>query len=313
MVVDTRILTDRPLQLVQANQKDDQIEAFLSGKIVEVVKNIKGQLFANTHSLEISIAVKLIYLCFTTLKGARTLGEEYVDLIYVNRNGTMLVQRYKKLLFIASYCLGPYLISKTLRRYTRGSEDGSPKTAYSVKNILNALVNVHLILFYFTGAYHDISKRLFGLKYALGHKVDDSEAKFRKASSSNYRFLGYILLLQGAGKWIPLMTRQLGSLTRRKESNDSECKEMPTDSDIITNVPSETQIIHVDLSDESQLPYIPKASRTCILCLSVMMDPSCAPCGHIFCWTCILNWTRERPECPLCRQNCKTQQVLLLR
>lgn len=277
-----------------------------------MVKNIKGQLFANTHSLEISIAVKLIYLCLTTLRGSRTLGEEYVDLLYVNRRGTMLVQRYKKLLFIASYCLGPYLISKTLRRYGKSSQDGQ-KTGYSAKSILNALVNLHLILFYFQGAYHDISKRLFGLRYALGHKVDDNEEKFRKASSSNYRFLGYILLLQGAGKWIPVVARQLGSLTRRKEGDKSEYKEAPADSDIITSVPSESQIIHVDLSDEFQLPYIPKASRTCILCLNVMMDPSCAPCGHIFCWTCILNWTRERPECPLCRQNCKTQQLLLLR
>ncbi|QLQ81561.1 hypothetical protein HG537_0F03220 [Torulaspora globosa] len=270
---------------------------------------MKGQLFANTHSLEISIVVKLIYLCLTTLRGSRTLGEEYVDLIYVNRRGTSLVQRYKKLLFIGSYCLGPYLVSKTLKRYVGSSLDGQ----YSVKSILSALVNVHLVLFYFQGAYHDISKRLFGLRYALGHKVDDNEAKFRKASSSNYRFLGYILLLQGAGKWIPLLVRQLGSLTRRKESNKSECKEIKANSDIITGVPLESQIIHVDLSDESQLPYIPKASRTCILCLNVMMDPSCAPCGHIFCWMCILNWTRERPECPLCRQNCKTQQVLLLR
>lgn len=298
---------------MQANQKDDQIESVLSGKIIELVKNLKGQLFANTHPLEISIAVKLVYLCLTTLRGFRTLGEEYVDLIYVNRKGTKLVQRYKKLLFIGSYCLGPYLVSRILKALTQNGEESSQTSRYSVKSVLNALVNLHLILFYFKGAYHDISKRLFGLRYALGHKVDNNEANFRKSSSNNYKFLGYILLLQGAGKWAPVVMRQISSLVKGKELNEKDSKEISASSDVITSVPLESQIVHVDLSDESQLPYIPQSSRTCILCLNVMMDPGCAPCGHIFCWTCILDWSKERPECPLCRQTCQTQQILLLR
>lgn len=294
---------------MQAQQKDAQIETILSAKLLEVVKAVKGQLFANTHPLEISIAVKLMYLCLTTLKGSRTLGEEYVDLIYVGRRGTKLVERYKKLLFIIFYCLSPYFTTKFLQKWRTSDKD-----KYSFKSVLNTLVNLHLVLFYFRGAYYDIFKRIFGLRYAVGHKVDANEAKFRNSSSNSYKFLGYILLVQGASKVIPAIFRQLRSIALPDTGRINERRNWEEKGkDAITGIPEASQIVHIYLSDESQLPYIPQASRSCILCLNAMTDPSCAPCGHIFCWDCILSWCKERPECPLCRQKCQAQQVLSLR
>ena len=69
----------------------------------------------------------------------------------------------------------------------------------------------------------------------------------------------------------------------------------------------------IDLSDEKQLPYLPEASRSCMLCLSPMVNPSAANCGHLFCWDCIVDWIREHPECPLCRQQCLEQHLLPLK
>lgn len=300
---------------VQAHQKDGQIETILSGKLVEVVKNFKGQLFTNTHPFEISVAVKLIYLCLTTLKGSRTLGEEYVDLIYVNRKGTKLVERYKKLMFILSYCLVPYLASKAFQRWKPDDSSNSKVRKYSFKGVLNSMINLHLVWFYFKGAYYDVYKRVFGLRYALGHEVEANEAKFRKSSSESYKLLGYVLLLQGASKWLPVIVRQLNLLTSKFGVSDLyRDRDLPDGGkDIITGIPSEPQTEHINLSDSLQLSFIPQASRTCILCLNTMTDPSCALCGHVFCWDCILNWCRERPECPLCRQQCKEQQILPLR
>ncbi|SJM82815.1 related to Peroxisome biogenesis factor 10 [Zygosaccharomyces bailii] len=308
---------------VQAHQKDLQIESILSGKIEEVVKNLKGQLYVNERPREISIAVKLLYLSLTTLIGNKTLGEEYVDLIYVNKKGNRLVQRYRKLLFILSYTLGPYLASRLLKRWNKEATNIEEDTNkhFSWKDISNTLLNIHLIIFYFKGAYYDVSKRVFGMRYAIGHKVEDEEGKFRKSSSDRYKILGYFLLAQGVFKGFPLALQQFkhllgvtsNSLTGKPSGEDEKAAHELGVNGEIKGIPSEFQVDHVDLADPSQLPFIPPSSRKCILCLSEMMDPSCAPCGHLFCWSCIMNWCKEREECPLCRQRCLRQQILPLR
>lgn len=40
------------------------------------------------------------------------------------------------------------------------------------------------------------------------------------------------------------------------------------------------------------------SAKTCPLCLDALTDPACVPCGHIFCWTCILTHTlqKQSPE-----------------
>lgn len=283
-----------------------------------VIKNFKGQFFANAHPQEISTSVKFLYLALTTLRGSRTLGEEYVDLIYVNRTGNMLVQRYKKLLFIVSYALGPYMASKWLQKWDENGEKETRSKQYSFKRLLNMALNLHLVVFYFSGAYYDIIKRIFGLRYAVGHKVDGNEAKFRKSSSNSYKLLGYILLLQSTSRGIPIVIRYLKSLTSYDGKHSANKRHITYDDEqknngILKGIPDESQVVHIDLADESRLKFIPEASRTCVLCLNAMMDPSCAPCGHLFCWNCIINWCKERAECPLCRRACQGQQVLSLR
>jgi len=56
-----------------------------------------------------------------------------------------------------------------------------------------------------------------------------------------------------------------------------------------------------------------RQQRKCTLCLEELRDPAATQCGHVFCWTCIGDWVREKPECPLCRRETLVQHVLPLR
>lgn len=69
-----------------------------------------------------------------------------------------------------------------------------------------------------------------------------------------------------------------------------------------------------DLRDEKVMAFVAGAQqRKCTLCLEEMRDPAATSCGHVFCWDCIGDWVREKPECPLCRREATVQHILPLR
>ncbi|KAG6964475.1 hypothetical protein JG688_00007674 [Phytophthora aleatoria] len=40
------------------------------------------------------------------------------------------------------------------------------------------------------------------------------------------------------------------------------------------------------------------------------VSPAVTPCGHVFCWECIVGWCQKnKAECPLCRQETHPQQI----
>ena len=138
---------------------------------------LKGQRFVNAYPQEITVLAKAVYLLLTTLLGARTLGEEYVDLIYVNRIGNRLPKLLPRLGFIVSYALVPYIISKIVKKLKNKEDDWVSEALSNYYKVLDTILNLHVALFYFQGEFYSLSKRLFGLRYAFGHHKEPEKCK----------------------------------------------------------------------------------------------------------------------------------------
>lgn len=319
------------LPLVRANQKDAYFEADIRAKIQDVLHALKDQRFVYSHPEEITVLAKGVYLALSTLLGARTLGEEYVDLIYVNKSGKRLPNIKQRFGFVVSYALVPYLVSTVMKRLTKKydaydndeEDDINPgkiewvvRFLSSYKNTLDTFMNLHIALFYFSGQFYLLSKRVFGMRYAFGHNKDLS-----KIQNGNYSLLGGLIFMQFAIKSLikfkTYVEEQKNSKKQDSENQDpaagaTRISTFKTLETLKKGMRKET-LVNIDLSNSDELPYIPEESRSCMLCLSPMVNPSAALCGHIFCWDCIVDWIREHPECPLCRQQCSEQNLLPLR
>lgn len=333
--------------IVRANQKDEYFIKEMTNELIEMLRAFKGSVFVHNNKNGLEMLSKLIYFVITTGFGARTLGEEYVDINYVTRDGKKRIGMIRRVLFVISYVIFPYLISK-LSKYIGNNKVKKILGRLTFFNVLDAM-NLHLAVFYFFGKYYHFSKRLLGMRYVLSYKPSNNSSN----SSRNYELIGGAMMLQllfkygsviknileplwnnndnKPGKMMleererilreKLMKGEFRQLIKMKNADNDETNNNGYERRNNKNFSGEKTSIEkegveltiIDLADEAQLPYLPEQSRSCMLCLSPMKDPSCTTCGHLFCWGCIQGWCKERTECPLCRAPITASQVLPLR
>jgi peroxin-10 len=212
----------------------------------------------------------------------------------------------------------------------------------------SAVYALHLAVFYFTGAYHQLGRRVWGLRYMFTRKLAPSEAR------AGYEVLGALLVLQMAVQaWLHVHDQVAAGFASAAAdaslSSSQQQQQQPQQQqrDLLAGATEDEQVLlgdgfsgysaadtarlgadqlaklthtpvpakpRYDLSDPAVMRWVQgPQQRRCTLCLEPMKEPSVTTCGHMFCWACIESWCREKAECPLCRQTCLPQHILPVR
>lgn len=258
--------------------------------------------------------MKLLYYGVTTGRALQTLGEEYTDTWQSSRHTPPTYRSRVGLILlpvISSYALSRVGgSSHTRERYPWLS--GLSKT---LPDVLEAIFEINLALFYFRGTYYDIVKRIFQVRY-LSSKPKDPHTR-----PPSYSLLGLLISIRLLYRLTVVAHRLIGtSHPAIHKKGTGKIKERHLDDRPISSFydsedqgDGQTKTAEEDegtMLDISLIPENLRAGRICTLCLEERTNGCSTECGHLFCWSCIVGWGREKPECPLCRQSLNVIRLL---
>jgi peroxin-10 len=279
--------------IVRASQKDEYYKRTFYEKNFEVVQKFFGARYAMNIQEEIKLFTDICYYGLCTLVGKQTLGEEYCDIMQVSEK-TMTPLNYKeRALLILWQVLIPYSYNKLCNKLSKlarpqliSSQTGEhlnlseekrkllQKILTPLRDFVAILQRVHLAVFYFSGVFYHVAKRIVGVRYIFTRKLDERRPR--------YHILGVLIFAQLGISALLYFKEKFFSKKGLFESRESTV---------------------------SQATEFLSGTGKCSLCLSTRINPTATSCGHIFCWSCITEWCNNKAECPLCRTPQKRNEL----
>ncbi|XP_073837166.1 peroxisomal biogenesis factor 10 [Musca autumnalis] len=296
--MDFRNARARQPEIVRSVQKDAKYTSELSEDFSDILRLTGPRNWIKYNSLT-KLLAEISYHGFASINNLQTLGEEYTGIIQVDSAYKQIPSRLLQLSAIILEFGGDALYLKVLdklSKYVEGNEEIVPEAKKKIKSIIefmqvspSYIKALHKSLFYLRSDKYQISKRVTGINYVLIRHWLQPEF-----SLYGYKILGIVTFIQVSFSAC-LAAFDTWKEHKRKQYEVSKSLKRFIQKDSTTNG-----------NGQENAPQ-------CILCLEPRLTPSLTPCGHLFCWNCLLDWLDERDECPLCRETLKKSQIVLLR
>ncbi|KAI5066920.1 hypothetical protein GOP47_0017448 [Adiantum capillus-veneris] len=170
-----------------------------------------------------------------------------------------------------------------------------PRVLPGLRDAFLFAVRGNLMLFYFEGVYYQLSKRVAGVRYIHMGKLFYKKPK--------YHMLGMFLLIQLSivgGDWLRRTALPNLADSMRAQAMDQNFT-VGQKGILVLDEEGNQLLDSSELGKGASENMASNGSSKCSLCLSPRQSPTATPCGHVFCWNCIIDWCNEKTECPLCR------------
>ena len=217
-------------EIVRSLQKDSYYRDLLHAQLREVATDVLGARRSHVYAEILALGASVAYFGLSTLGGAQSLGEEYVNSMMRSKSAGSIVSFKRRVLFIYLFVVAPYMLSSMYgwiranavrmdqqfeRREQRarlvaqmhgGEGTKSGIFRYIVKSLAKWLPASHVLaqpdgmlayasaaqlaVFYLGSRYYTLAHRLAGVDYV--HAI----AKRPMVRPQSYEILGVLLLFQ---------------------------------------------------------------------------------------------------------------------
>ena len=192
---------------------------------------------------------------------------------------------------------GPHLTKYLIKRVEKSLKNNPNITADAKKTLLTLtsygeivskyLSRINVCLFYFHGTFYHLAKRLTGIRY-----VNFTQTEAEDETRASFRLMGWLASAQ-------LLLSLLYGVIKARRLFLTDSPPAPGDSEQASQ-------------SEGDGSYV-KPGERCPLCLERLGSrglTTATPCGHLFCWSCILQSLARQSDCPLCRQPVEPARII---